>query len=315
MRIAFMQTLTRLVKKDPRIILVTGDLGFSVFDEFQKIFPSQYLNAGVAEQNMTGVAAGMSAAEKIPIIYSLVPFVTMRNFEQIRNDICYDSRNVKIVGVGAGFSYGIYGHTHYGLEDIGLMRTLPNMTIFSPGDPIEVAWATEQMVRQKGPCYMRLCKVGEPVVYNQPRTFKVGKGEILTEGSDVTIIATGVLLPRAIEVAALLRKRGYTSRVVSMHTIEPIDRELIIDCARKTRAVFTLEEHFVRGGLGSVVSEVLSESHVSVPFKRLGVTPMYFHATGSQEYMRTLTGLSALQLETSIMTVLSVSPEVISDSS
>lgn len=298
MRIAFVKALTEIVEKDPDVIVVTGDLGFSVYEDFQTRFPQQYLNAGVAEQNLTGIAAGLALEGKKPIMYSIVPFITMRNYEQIRNDICYQHQNVKIVGVGAGFSYGIYGHTHYGLEDIALMKTLPNMTIFSPGDPVEVAWAVRESLRRDGPCYIRLGKAGEPTVHKKKPALKTGKGSILREGNDLTILATGVLLPRAVEVAERLEARGIAAGVISMHTIVPLDTQIILDSVKKSSALCTLEEHFVEGGLGSSVAQVIAE-HVSghhVLFRRFGVEHKYYKTTGSQEYMRSQTGLTTDQL-------------------
>lgn len=300
MRITFIKSLTEIVSRDKRVMLVTGDLGFSIFEEFQKNYPHQYLNSGVAEQSLTGIAAGLALEGVIPFIYSIVPFITMRNFEQIRNDICYQNLNVKIVGVGAGFSYGIYGHTHYGLEDISLMRVLPNMTVFSPGDPVEVAWVVLEAIKIQGPCYIRLGKVGEPIVHKNNILLKVGKGAIIQGGKDLTIMATGVLLPRAVEVASLLKKRGFHSRIVSMHTIQPIDEELIVDSAQKTKAIYTLEEHFVQGGLGTAVAEVIADKNLHTPFKRFGVLHKYFNTTGSQEYMRSQSGLAVNQLAISI---------------
>ena len=160
MRNTFAKVLLEEAKKNKKLIFLTGDLGFSVFEDFQKECPDQYINAGVAEQNMTGVAAGLAMEGMLPVIYSIVPFVTMRNFEQIRNDICYQNLNVKIVAVGAGFSYGPYGHTHHGLEDIGIMRTLPGLTILCPGDPVEAKLATRAMLKFTGPTYLRLGKGG-----------------------------------------------------------------------------------------------------------------------------------------------------------
>ncbi len=300
MRITFIKSLIEIVRSDKRVMLITGDLGFSVFEEFQKNYPRQYLNPGVAEQSLTGIAAGLALEGKIPFIYSIVPFITMRNFEQIRNDICYQNLNVKIIGVGAGLSYGIYGHTHYGLEDISLMRILPNMTVFSPGDPVEVAWVVSEAMKIQGPCYIRLGKVGEPIVHKNKVRLKVGKGAIIQDGKDLTIMATGVLLPRALEVASLLKRRGFHSRIVSIHTIQPLDEELIVDCVRETKAIFTLEEHFIQGGLGTAVAEVIAEKNLQIPFRRFGVLHKFFCTTGSQEYMRSQSGLTADQLAMSI---------------
>ena len=296
MRNTFANTLFEIARKDKRVILLTGDLGFSVFEKFISELPHQFINMGVAEQNMTGVAAGMALEGKVPFIYSIVPFITMRNFEQIRNDICYQNLNVKIVGVGAGFSYGPYGHTHQGLEDIGILRTLPNLIILAPGDPIEVRLATQTMLKHRGPVYLRLGKAGEPNVHKTVPRFTVGKGIIVIEGTDLSLLATSTLLLRASEVVKELGKRGIKARLVSMPTIKPIDTDLIVDCVRETKAIFTLEEHSIIGGLGSAVAEVLAEYGKPVIFKRLGVPDRFTKVMGNQEYMRRANSLSADQI-------------------
>lgn len=296
MRIAFLNTLLEIAKKDKRILLLTGDLGFSVFEQYIKELPNQYLNMGVSEQNMAGVAAGMAMEGKLPLIYSIVPFTTMRNFEQLRNDICYQNLNVKIVGVGAGFSYGPYAHTHHGLEDIGILRTLANLTILCPGDPIETSLATKAMLSHIGPVYLRLGKAGEPNIHKTIPNFKIGKGILIEEGKDITIIGTSTLLQRAWDVTALLKEKGLSVRLISMHTIKPLDVQIILDSAEKTPAIFTLEEHSVIGGLGSAVSEVLAENKSSVLFKRIGVPDRFTKAMGNQEYMRSANGLTVDQI-------------------
>lgn len=301
MRIAFVNTLYELASRNKDIMLITGDLGFSVFEDYIQKLPKQYLNAGVAEQNMTGLAAGMAMEGKIPFIYSIVPFVTMRNFEQIRNDICYQNLNVKIVGIGAGFSYGSYGHTHHGLEDIGILRTLANLTIFCPGDPVEVEFVTRQALKIKGPVYIRLGKAGEPVIHNAKAKFEVGRGIIVTDGKDLTIIATSTMLYRAFEVSKVLTQKGFSVRVVSMHTIKPFDSDIVISSAKKTRAIFSLEEHSIVGGLGSAVSEVLAENSINTKFKRLGVSDRFTKAIGNQEFMRKANNLSVDQIADTIL--------------
>lgn len=292
MRVAFINTLQELAKKDKSIMLLTGDLGYSVFEKYIKLFPKQFINMGVAEQNMTGVAAGLAIENRIPFIYSIVPFVTMRNFEQIRNDICYQNLNVKIIGVGSGFSYGSYGHTHHGLEDIGILRTLANLTIICPGDPIETELAIKEATKLRGPTYIRLGRAGEPTVHDKKPKFSIGKGLIVEEGTDLTIIATGTMLYSGLQVLKELRNKGISVRLISMHTIKPLDSEIIIDSAKKTKALFSLEEHSIIGGLGSAVSEVLAENNVNTRFKRLGVPDRFTKEIGDQEYMRKITGLS-----------------------
>ena len=292
MRIAFVNTLQELAEKNKNIMLLTGDLGYSVFERYIKLFPKQFINMGVAEQNMTGVAAGLAIENKTPFIYSIVPFITMRNFEQIRNDICYQNLNVKIIGVGAGFSYGPYGHTHHGLEDIGILRTLANLTIICPGDPIETELAVKKAIEIKGPVYIRLGRAGEAIVHDKRPKFSIGKGLIIKEGKDITIIATGNMLGIGLEVSKKLKNRGISVRLISMHTIKPFDSEIIIDSVKKTKAIFSLEEHSIIGGLGSAVSEVLAENKISTRFKRLGVPDRFTKEIGDQEYMRKVNGLS-----------------------
>lgn len=292
MRIAFVNTLHKLAAKNPNIILITGDLGFSVFENYIKEFPRQFLNAGVAEQNMTGIAAGMAMEGKIPLIYSIVPFVTMRNFEQIRNDICYQGLAVKIVGVGAGYSYGMYGHTHYGLEDMGILRTIPDITIIAPGDPIEAELATIAALKTRGPVYIRLGKAGEPLVHKIRPKFEIGKGIVIAEGKDIALLTCGTMLPVALEVSDILKNK-YSVKVVSMHTVKPIDDVLIKNLSRKMKGVFTLEEHAAIGGLGSAVAEVLAENNLDVIFKRFGTPDHFSKVSGKQKYMREQNGLSA----------------------
>lgn len=293
MRIAFVNTLLEMAKKDKKIMLLTADLGYSVFEEYMEKLSKQYLNVGIAEQNMTGLAAGMAMEGKIPLIYSIIPFTTMRNFEQIRNDICYQNLNVKIVGVGAGFSYGPYGHTHHALEDIGILRTLSNLVILCPGDPIETKLATKAALRHKGPVYIRLGKAYDPNVHKKLPKFKIGKGLIIEEGKDITIFATSNLLYTALEVVNRLKQKHVMVRFISMPTIKPIDKDIIKESADKTKAIFTIEEHNIIGGLGSAVAEVLAEYGASVRFKRIGVPDRFTKVIGYQEYMRKANGLSA----------------------
>lgn len=301
MRIAFVKTLYEIAKNNDQIMLLTGDLGFSVFEKYIEDLPKQYLNMGVSEQNMTGVAAGMAIEGKIPLIYSIIPFTTMRNFEQIRNDICYQNLNVKIIGVGAGFSYGPYGHTHHAIEDIGILRTLANLVILCPGDPIETSLATKAMLKHIGPVYLRLGTAGEPNVHKTIPKLEIGKGLIVSDGKDVTIIGTSTLLYRAWEVTNKLKDKAISVRLISMPTIKPFDNRIVVESARKTRAIFTLEEHSIIGGLGSAVAETIAEHKLQVIFKRIGVSDRFTKVIGSQEYMRKANGLSVEQIVETIL--------------
>lgn len=287
MRNAFAKTLLNLAKKNKDIILITGDLGFSVFEDFINALPKQFLNAGVAEQNMTGLAAGMALEGKIPLIYSIIPFVTMRNYEQIRNDICYQNLNVKIVGVGAGFSYGTYGPTHCAVDDISILRSLPNLTIFSPADPREAEFVTLEAFKINGPVYIRLAKKGEPVISNNlPKLEKF----------DIAILAHGVILREAVEVSEKLTKKGYKTAVFSICKLWPFDKKLVINLSKKTKAIFTLEEHLTTGGLGSAAAEILAENPRKVIFKRLGIETLIPDLIGTRDFLNSAHGLSVLNI-------------------
>lgn len=304
MRKAFVQTLHKLAKRNKKIMLLTADLGFSVFEDFMKELPEQYLNMGIVEQHMTGFAAGLAIEEKIPFVYSIVPFSTMRNFEQIRNDICYQNLNVKIVGVGAGYSYGPYGHTHHGLEDLGILRTLHNITIFTPGDPVETEIVVQESIKIIGPVYIRLGRAGEPIIHQKKPTFTLGKGIVLKEGKDITIFAISTMVKSALDVAEHLEKKHIHATVISLPTLKPLDEKIIINALEKNKAIFTIEEHSIIGGLGSAVAEVIAESNKKIIFKRIGVPDSFAKGIGPQEYMRELSGISSKKIEQQILSTL-----------
>ncbi len=293
MRITFVKTLLKLAKQDPQIFLITGDLGFMALEEFRDQLPKQYLNAGVAEQNMLAMAAGLALSGKKVYAYSIIPFATMRPFEFVRNDICYQNLNVKIIGIGAGFSYSLYGSTHHGIEDIAIMRSLPNMTVVCPGDPLEVEKTTFASTKHVGPMYIRLGKAGEPVLHQNLNNFQIGKAVEIVKGKDVSIIATSNILGEAVEASKLLKAKKIQVSVLSMHTIKPIDTQAIINSAKKAKLIVTLEEHNVIGGLGSAVAEVLADNQLQVKFIRLGIPDEYPHRIGSQKFFREKYNLSA----------------------
>lgn len=300
MRIAFVQSLFEIAKKDNRVILITADLGYSVFEQFMKELPKQFLNIGISEQNMAGVAAGMAMEGKIPVIYSIVPFSTMRNFEQIRNDICYQNLNVKIVGVGAGFSYGPYGHTHHGLEDIGILRTLANLTIMAPGDPVETNACTEEALRMEGPVYIRLGRAGEPNVHTDKIKKIKSLLDVVSYGNDYLLLATSTMVAGGKEIVELLHKKGLSGAMISVPIIKPFSVKEFMKKARIFPAVFTLEEHAIIGGLGSTVAEVIAESDLSVEFRRFGVPDRFTKVMGDQEYMRRANTLATEQVASEI---------------
>ncbi len=294
MRTAFIQELFEIAQNDPRIILVVGDLGFGVVTPFMEELPQQFVNAGVAEQNMTGMAAGMALSGKIVFTYSIANFPVLRPLEQIRNDVCYHKANVRIVAVGGGMAYGSLGPSHHATEDIAVMRAMPNMVVLSPGDPVETRLATRALIDFQGPAYLRLGRAGDPIVHKEEPTFEIGKAITVRQGSDVTLIATGALLYDTLEAANSLAETGIQARVLSMHTIKPLDTEAVITAASETQALFTIEEHSVIGGLGSAVAETLLEAGTYPRyFKSIGLNGEFSAIVGTQEYLRSQYGLDA----------------------
>jgi transketolase len=294
MRGAFFRALLELAEQDERVHLVVGDLGFGVVEEFVRRFPARFLNAGVAEQNMTGIAAGMALSGKIVFTYSIANFPILRCLEQVRNDVCYHNANVKIVAVGGGLAYGALGATHHATEDLAILRSLPRMVVVAPGDPVETEAATRAVTAHAGPCYLRLGRAGEAKVHRTQIDFVLGQAIEMREGRDITLISTGGMLGTAMQVADLLCEAGTQTRLLSMHTVRPLDTAAIESAVRETGAVFTLEEHSVVGGLGGAVAEFLAENwEVPVIFKRFGLPSEFSCFVGSQEYMRARHGLSA----------------------
>lgn len=293
MRTAFINTLMGLAEKDQNIYLLTGDLGFSILERFAEKFPNRFINCGVAEQNMIGMAAGLALSGKKPYVYSIIPFVTMRCFEQIRNDICYQNLDVKIVGVGSGLAYGSLGTTHHAIEDIAILRALPNMTILSPADPVETRELVLKSYQTKTPTYIRLNKTGEKILYNSNPAIEIGQPSILREGKDGTIVATGILVGLGAQTVEKLKEKGYNFKLISLHTLKPIDANSLLKELKDSKSVFTLEEHNIIGGLGSAVVEILMESDWQGKFQRIGIPDQYCSGVGETDYLRRCFGLVA----------------------
>lgn len=306
MRKTFIHTLVELARKDQRVFLITPDIGYSVLELFRDEFPERFLNVGVAEQNAVGIAAGMALAGMIPYVYTINPFVCMRPFEQIRVDVAYMNTNVRIVGVGAGFSYGSAGATHHSIEDIAIMRALPNMTVVCPGDPWEVSESVKASLDYSGPMFFRLGKQGEPLINSGKEKFKIGKGITIRKGKDLHIISTSNTLEIANNVCDILKAKNISSSLVSMHTMKPLDSKIIIDLLKTGKPVFTIEEHNIIGGLGSAVSEVIAESGYNPLFKRFGVEDKYSHIVGSHDFIRGKFGITKKRISERILKLLNV---------
>lgn len=293
MRNAFAAELTFLASEDPRIVVLSGDIGNRLFNDYKAQFPERFFNCGVAEANMTSMAAGMAICGLRPITYTITPFVTTRCLEQIRVDVCYQNVPVIIVGVGSGLSYAGLGATHHSCEDIAFLRVLPNMMVVCPGDPVEVRLALRAALAHEGPVYLRLGKKGEPVVHEIPPNFEIGKGIVAREGSDLCLLSTGNLLPLALSAAKQLENQGVSAQVVSLHTVKPLDEDLLYEVFSRCRMVVTLEEHSLLGGLGGSVAEWLSDhAPQKAVLRRIGTADMFLHEAGGQEYAREYFGLT-----------------------
>lgn len=293
MRNAYLTVLYDLAKENKQILGLVADNGAIVYDKFRRDFPGQFLNFGISEANMISVAAGLASCGKIPFCYTISSFLTMRAFEQIRTDVCLQNMNVKLVGIGAGFVYSNLGPTHHATEDIAIMRALPNMTIFSPSDPLESRKVTIAAAQINGPVYIRLATGGTPKIYEKDYEFKVGRGVILREGKDATIITTGGILYDVLRAADLLKESNISTRVINIHTIKPIDREIILKAVLDTQVILTVEEHTIFGGLGSAIAEIILENNkIPVKFKRLGLNGVFPSGYGSYEEMKEMNNLS-----------------------
>jgi transketolase len=291
MRTAFIQELCAFAEKDDRIWLICGDLGYSVLEAFADRFPKRYLNAGVAEQNMTGIAAGLAMTGKTVFTYSIANFPVMRCLEQIRNDVCYHNLNVKVVSVGGGLAYGSQGYTHHGVEDLAVMSVMPNITVIAPADPTEVRAATRALVATHGPAYLRLGKAGEPILHKSDIHFEIGRAIQVQDGTDLTLASTGGMLGTTIEAANRLRADGLSVRVLSMPTLVPFDAAAIAKACRDTGGIITVEEHGA-GGLGTQVAEVLAAVSAGTRFIPIRLSGIPLRTAGSQVQLRTREGLS-----------------------
>ena len=298
MRDTFVKTLIEEAKKDKNIELVTGDLGFGVLKPYFEQLPNQFTNAGIAEQNMTGVAAGMALCGKTVFTYSIGNFPTLRCIEQIRNDCAYPHANVKIVCVGGGFVYGSLGMSHQATEDIAMLRALPEVTVVCPGDLVEAAEATKAIAHTPGTVYLRLGRGGEKRVHNKIDNFQIGKAIKIREAKadcnkKVALFSTGAILDEVTEAAGILEKEGIGVEEYSFHTVKPIDKDVILDCANRYDYIVTVEEHNVIGGFASAVSEVITDSDENVRLIKIGLNDEYCSKVGNQKYLRAQYGMTA----------------------
>jgi transketolase len=307
MRDRFIQTLCSLAEKDPRIMLITGDLGFAVLDEYRRRFPRQFINAGVAEQNMTLVATGMALEGHIVFTYSIGNFPTLRCLEMIRNDAAYHGANVKVVSIGGGFSYGPLGISHHATEDLAIMRALPDITCVSPTSLWETEEATRTITTTPGTCFLRLDKDRGP---DGPadESFVLGRPRVLRRGRDVALITTGGILSEVVKAADGLERCGISASIYAVHTLKPFESAPIVGASRTHRAIVTVEEHTIHGGLGGLVLETLADAGAfPEKFLRIGLAGCFSSVVGSQGYLRSFYGIDAAHIAARTQKLLSSS--------
>ena len=287
-RESYGETLLELGGENENIVVLDADLSSATKTSlFAKEFPDRFINVGIEEQNMMGIAAGLSTFGKIPFASTFAVFATGRAYEQIRNSIAYPKLNVKICATHAGVTVGEDGATHQMLEDIGLMRGLPNMTVMSTSDDLQTKWAVREIAKINGPVYLRLCRLKTPIIYSEKdvEKFEIGKGVQIGEGTEASIIATGDTVAEAIKAKEILKEHGINVRVIDIHTIKPIDKELIVKCAKETKRIITVEDHSIINGLGTAVGEVLTEEY-PVKVEKMGIPDVFGRSGKAEELMR-----------------------------
>lgn len=301
MRKAFIHSLLELAKADRNIELITGDLGFDVLKPFWEAVPDQFLNVGIAEQNMTSMAAGMALEGKTVFTYSIGNFPTLRCLEQIRNDCAYHGANVKIICVGGGFVYGPLGMSHHATEDLAVMRALPDVAVFAPADRVEAAAVAKAVAAYPGTCYIRLGRGGEPVAREKIDSFRIGEAIPVQEGTRVAIFSTGDIYAEAAAAREILERSGIRPTVFTFPTIKPMDTRTVIACAQSHELIVTCEEHNIVGGLGTAVAEVMAETSSRARLLRVGISDAYCTTVGTQSHLREQYGLTGRQIARRIL--------------
>jgi transketolase len=307
MRNAFAQELTVLAGQDPRVVLLSGDIGNKLFDKFKAIDDRRFFNCGVAEANMMGMAAGMALCGLRPVVYTITPFTTTRCFEQIRVDACYHEAPVVIVGTGSGLSYAELGPTHHSLEDMAILRTLPGMRVLAPCDATEMRLALRAALHEDGPVYIRIGKKGEPDVHASPPDFRIGRGIVLRAGADVALLAAGTVMPEVLKAAELLGERGVSAEVVSFHSVKPLDCDYLDSACRRFKLWATIEEHGRIGGLSGAVAEWRAARRDAPMQIAFGTDDEFMHEVGSQEYARARFGLTAAKIADRVLAAMDTS--------
>ena len=307
MRGAFAAELTKIARENLEVVLLSGDIGNTLFDGLKKIDARRFYNCGVAEANMMGVAAGMALSGLRPVVYTITPFTTTRCFEQIRVDVCCHNAPVVIVGTGSGFSYAELGPTHHSLEDMAILRTLPGMRVLAPCDSTELRLALRAALKEDGPVYIRIGKKGEPAIHAVPPDFRIGKGIVIRPGTDVGLIAAGTIMAEVVKAAELLGAQGASAEVVSFHSVKPLDRAYLEEACGRLRLLATVEEHGRIGGLGGAVAEWRAARRDAPPQIMFGSADEFMHEVGTQRYAREKYGLTASNIAETVLAALKAS--------
>lgn len=285
-RQSYGETLVELGKENENIVVLDADLATATKTiEFAKKFPERFFDIGIAEADMIGTAAGMATCGKIPYASTFAVFAAGRAYDQIRSSVCYPDLNVKICATHAGITVGEDGATHQMLEDINLMRGMPNMHVFCPSDDVQTKWLIKEISKIQGPCYVRLCRLATPDIYNENQKFEIGKMVQIGEGTDATIFATGVTVSEAISAQKELKEKGINIRVIDVHTIKPLDEEMIIKCAKETKRLISVEDHNIIGGIGSAISEVLTDKFPT-KLERMGINDTFGKSGNAKELLK-----------------------------
>ncbi len=302
-RKTFGEAVIEAAEKNPDVVVLSADSSSgSGLGDFPKRFPGRHFEFGIMEQGVVGFASGLATTGKIPVFAAIAPFVTARPFEMFRNDLGYMNQNVKIVGRCAGLTYDQLGSTHHSIDDAAIIRTIPGVTVINPGDPVTIKKAVHAMISHTGPCYLKIGSPKMPVLYNEDVNFSLGKGIVMKDGRDVTLIGTGTVLSKAVAAAALLEESGISVRLIDIHTIKPLDRDLILAAARETGRIVTVEEHFIAGGLGSAIAELCSQEF-PVKMKMIGIGDFYA-SNGPYEELLEKYGLQPYQIKDAVISFL-----------
>ena len=285
-RQSYGEALVELGKENKNIVVLDADLATATKTiEFAKEFPDRFFDVGIAEDDMIGTAAGMATCGKIPYASTFAVFAAGRTYDQIRSSVCYPNLNVKICATHAGVTVGEDGATHQMLEDLSLMRVLPNMKVFCPSDDVQTKWLIKEISKIEGPCYVRLCRLATPEIYEENQKFEIGKMVQLGEGKDATIFATGVTVSEAIKAQNVLKEKGIDVRVIDVHTIKPLDEEMVLKCAKETKRLISIEDHSILGGMGSAIAEVLTDSY-PIKLERMGVNDKFGKSGKAEELLK-----------------------------